>query len=65
MSKRQTNEKKSLFGQKRDLRRVRALARTCQETSKSHQNSDFLGTMVLSNSRRFKGKYIHIKILTF
>ena len=42
-SKRQTNEKKSLFGHKRDLRRVRALARTCQETSKSHQNSDFLG----------------------
>ena len=42
-SKRQTNEKKSLFGQKRDLQRVRALARTCQETSKSHQNSDFLG----------------------
>ena len=47
----------SLFGQKQDLRRVRALVRTCQETSRGphkilctcgakwHQNSDFLGIL--------------------
>ena len=55
----QTN-KKSLFGQKQDLRRVRALARTCQEPrsgspqdtctcgAKWHQNSAVLGELYLS-----------------
>ena len=38
-----------MFGQKRDLQRVRALARTCQETSKSHQNSGFLGGVIGAN----------------